>query len=200
LLETAVLLQDAEKAATLSARLEGVPSLLKIHGGTQTSVGRPLGDAALLLGRPAAARAYYEAALAACEAIAFRPETALRLLALAELLTRHYPDEAAGAARHLDRARGERAAMGMTPWLERALRAGGQRRPLGYPDGLTEREVEVLRLLAQGKSNQQIATELSISLHTAGHHVGSILAKAGAANRTEAASYAFQRGLAGKDS
>src|SRR5581483_4563255 len=159
-----------------------------------------LGDAALLLGRPATARTYYEAALDVSETIGFRPEAALLHLSLAELLTKQYPDEAAGAARHLDRARGELAAMGMSPWLERALRAGGPRRPLGYPDGLTEREVEVLRLLAQGKSNQQIATELSISLHTAGHHVGNILTKTGAANRTEAASYAFQRGLAGGDS
>jgi NarL family two-component system response regulator LiaR len=64
-----------------------------------------------------------------------------------------------------------------------------------YPDGLTEREVEVLRLLAQGKTNQQIAADLEISLHTAGHHVGNILGKVGVANRTEAASYAFQHGL-----
>ncbi len=77
--------------------------------------------------------------------------------------------------------------------------ASEERRP-SYPDGLTEREVEVLRLLAQGKSNQQIAAELDISLHTAGHHVGSILSKVGAVNRTEAASYAFQHGLASPNS
>ncbi len=58
----------------------------------------------------------------------------------------------------------------------------------------------MLRLLAQGKTNQQIAAELDISLHTAGHHVGSILGKAGVANRTEAASYAFQNGLASSTS
>src|SRR5579859_353918 len=196
LLETAALLRDAERAAILYRRLEGVPLLVKVHGGTQAAVGRALGDAALLLGRPAAARAHYEAALAVCERIGFRPETAILHLVLAELLVKHYPHEAARAASHLDRALGELSAMGMKPWVERATRLRGQRRAARYPDGLTEREVEVLRLLAQGKSNQQIAADLDISLHTAGHHVGNILAKTSAANRTEAASYAFQRGLA----
>jgi len=196
LLETAVLLHDAERADILYRRLVPVSALVKVHGGTQTSVGRLLGDAALLLGRPTTARAHYEAALTVCERIDFRPETAILRLALAELLLKHEPDEAALATAHLDRARAELSAMAMKPWLERAAAAGGQRRTASYPDGLTERELEVLRLLAQGKSNQQIAAELSISLHTAGHHVGNILGKIGAANRTEAASYAFQRGLA----
>ncbi len=53
LLETAVLLQDAESAAILYSRLEVVSALVKVHGGTQTSVGRLMGDAALLLGQPA---------------------------------------------------------------------------------------------------------------------------------------------------
>ena len=62
--------------------------------------------------------------------------------------------------------------------------------------GLSTRELEVLRLLAAGKSNQQIADELVISLNTARKHVANILDKTGAANRTEAAGYARDRGLA----
>jgi DNA-binding CsgD family transcriptional regulator len=196
LLETAVLLRDAEKAAILYRRLEGVSALVKVHGGTQTSVGRLLGDAALLLDRPDVAKTHYETALEVCDKIGFRPETALLHLALAELCLKHYPDETANATSHLDFATRELSEMGMKPSLERALRLRGQRKvAVTYPDGLTAREFEVLRLLAQGKSNQQIAAELDISLHTAGHHVGSILGKVGAANRTEAASYAFQHGL-----
>ena len=64
-----------------------------------------------------------------------------------------------------------------------------------HPTGLSEREVEVLRLLAAGKSNQQIADELFISLNTVSHHLRDIFAKTGTVNRTEAASFAHQHGL-----
>jgi pimeloyl-ACP methyl ester carboxylesterase/DNA-binding CsgD family transcriptional regulator len=62
-------------------------------------------------------------------------------------------------------------------------------------NALTARELEVLRLLAQGKSNQEIAEELVISFNTVTNHVKSILSKTGSANRTEAGAYAFRNGL-----
>ena len=63
------------------------------------------------------------------------------------------------------------------------------------PGGLTPREVEVLRLIANGKSNQDIATELVISFNTVTNHVKNILGKTGCTNRTEAAAYAIPKGL-----
>ena len=63
-------------------------------------------------------------------------------------------------------------------------------------DDLTAREAEVLRLIAIGRSNADIAMVLSISLNTVATHVRNILAKTGCANRTEAAAYAMRRGLA----
>ena len=60
---------------------------------------------------------------------------------------------------------------------------------------LTERETEVLKLLAQGKTNREIAGELVITERTAKFHVSSILGKLGAGNRTEAVTIAAQRGL-----
>jgi DNA-binding CsgD family transcriptional regulator/pimeloyl-ACP methyl ester carboxylesterase len=63
------------------------------------------------------------------------------------------------------------------------------------PDGLSAREAQVLRLIARGRSNPQIAQELTISVNTVQNHVASILSKAGVANRAEAASYAQHRGL-----
>jgi DNA-binding NarL/FixJ family response regulator len=63
------------------------------------------------------------------------------------------------------------------------------------PAGLTDREVEVLRLLADGLSNQAIGARLHISANTAANHIRSILMKTGAANRTQAAMYAAQRGI-----
>ena len=65
-----------------------------------------------------------------------------------------------------------------------------------YPDGLTQREVEVLRLVAAGRTDREIAEELVISTRTVTTHVGNILNKVGAANRTEAATYATRSGLA----
>lgn len=60
--------------------------------------------------------------------------------------------------------------------------------------GLTQREREVLRLLSQGRSNRQIGEELHASQHTIANHVRSILAKTGAANRTDAAGWAHRHG------
>jgi NarL family two-component system response regulator LiaR len=62
-------------------------------------------------------------------------------------------------------------------------------------DELTERELEVLHLLAQGMPNKEIAMRLVISERTAKFHVSSIMSKLGATNRTEAVSLAAQRGL-----
>jgi predicted ATPase/DNA-binding CsgD family transcriptional regulator len=64
-------------------------------------------------------------------------------------------------------------------------------------DDLTSREIEVLGLLAIGRSNADIATVLEISLNTVATHVRNILAKTGCANRTEAAAYAMRHRLAG---
>jgi DNA-binding NarL/FixJ family response regulator len=64
------------------------------------------------------------------------------------------------------------------------------------PEALTERETDVLRLLAQGKSNKEIAHQLSLSEKTVKTHVSNILAKLGVPSRTQAALYAVRIGLA----
>ncbi|HNP73147.1 MAG TPA: response regulator transcription factor [Kouleothrix sp.] len=65
----------------------------------------------------------------------------------------------------------------------------------GPPEALTERELEVLRLLARGRQNKEIASELVISERTVKFHVSAILAKLGVGNRTEAVGKAAQLGL-----
>ncbi|WP_100330060.1 response regulator transcription factor [Bacillus xiapuensis] len=69
----------------------------------------------------------------------------------------------------------------------------GQKAPLH--EELTEREREVLLLMAQGKANQEIADELFISLKTVKTHVSNILSKLEVQDRTQAVIYAFQNGL-----
>ena len=68
-----------------------------------------------------------------------------------------------------------------------------------YPDGLSRREVEVLRLIAQGKSNREIAQELVIAEGTARRHVSNIYDKIGATNRAEATRYVMEQDLTSPD-
>jgi DNA-binding NarL/FixJ family response regulator len=64
-----------------------------------------------------------------------------------------------------------------------------------FPDGLSQREVEVLRIVARGKTYQQIADELVLSQKTVARHMSNIFDKIGVGNRSAATAYAFQHGL-----
>jgi HD-GYP domain-containing protein (c-di-GMP phosphodiesterase class II) len=81
--------------------------------------------------------------------------------------------------------------------VDSVLRAAGHRvgRRREWPAGLTTREVEVLRLLARGLSNKQIAEQLVISPNTAGSHVEHIYRKIDASNRAQASLFAMRHGL-----
>jgi DNA-binding CsgD family transcriptional regulator len=69
----------------------------------------------------------------------------------------------------------------------------GKRR--SSPSGLTVREIEILRLLARGLSNKEIAARLTISAKTAGSHVEHIYTKIGVTNRAMASLFAAKHGL-----
>lgn len=121
------------------------------------------------------------------------------LAAMATHLDRLEPGSAEAAA-HAARARALAEPAGMARVLHEldvgfapaAADAG-----TGTGEGmLTAREREVIGLLAEGRSNRDIAGALVISEHTAANHVRNILTKIGAANRTQAAMYARERGLA----
>jgi DNA-binding NarL/FixJ family response regulator len=73
-----------------------------------------------------------------------------------------------------------------------SLRAGRPR----AADLLTPRELDVLRLIARGRSNKRIALELGVAEKTVKTHVGHVLAKLGLSDRTQAALYAVREGLA----
>jgi DNA-binding NarL/FixJ family response regulator len=82
--------------------------------------------------------------------------------------------------------------------VEAVLAAAGHRvsRRAPFSAGLTAREVEVLRLVAQGRSNREIAAELFIAEKTARNHVERVYTKLGVNNRTQATLAAIDRGLA----
>ena len=68
-------------------------------------------------------------------------------------------------------------------------------RQAGAAGGLTTREVQVLALVAAGKSNRAIATELFLSEKTVERHLSNIFTKLGVGSRTAAAAYAFEHGI-----
>jgi predicted ATPase/DNA-binding CsgD family transcriptional regulator len=75
-------------------------------------------------------------------------------------------------------------------------RAPAPAAPEAYPAGLTERQVEILRLIAGGQTNAQIAEALGLSAYTVKHHVTHILNKTGCENRAAAAAFALRHRLA----
>ena len=106
------------------------------------------------------------------------------------------------ASQQIQLARTSAMALGAGPLLAeiRSLGRAGRRTPGRSVEGadheaLTAREVEVLALVAQGRSNGEIGRQLFISTKTVSVHVSNILAKLGASGRTEAAAVARRRGL-----
>jgi DNA-binding CsgD family transcriptional regulator len=148
--------------------------------------------------------------LASLAALRGDPEQALRDLALAETRARQeslQPDlafvllhraELLGASRPEGRAAISEARTLLTSLdMRRALaRADALVPPTASPAGLTARELEVLRLIAQGRTNREIAEELVVSERTVINHVSHILNKMGVDNRTTAAAWALRQGIA----
>jgi DNA-binding CsgD family transcriptional regulator len=97
----------------------------------------------------------------------------------------------ANAELEFEAARSALEALGARPDLERLARLGGSPRA----GGLSRRESEVLALVAAGKTNRAIATELFISDKTVARHVSNIFTKLGLSSRAEATAYAYRHGL-----
>lgn len=164
-----------------------------------TSHDRLLGLLAHTAGRPDDASSHFEDALEFCRSSGYRPELAWTCHDYAEMLSdrrgRWHPskvhdliDEGLSIANDLGF---QPLASKLSELSERVVDSA----PVAYPDGLSTREVEVLRLVAAGRSNQEIADELVISIHTVHRHMQNILGKTGAANRAEAAAHATRNGL-----
>jgi DNA-binding CsgD family transcriptional regulator len=190
------------------ARATVLYELLKPHGGKGIVFGAhvaSLGSADRVLGMLAAtterwesAQAHFEQALAFDAASGGHPWLAhTRHEYAAMLLERKQPGDAERAGAFLAAALNTSKELGMRALEQRvsALLAACCSEREGHPAGLTTREVEVLRMVAEGKTNQDIADALFRSVNTVANHVRNILAKIDAANRTEAAAFAARHGL-----
>jgi len=219
LVNSSVLPQDAMHAKAglaLLSVLEGDRSKAQEHydylldkQGTATSsvasVDRILGLLSQTIGNPAQAGAHFEDALVFCRKAGYRPELAWTCCDYADtLLARNGDGDAAKAVSLLNESLSLASDLGMSPLGQRVtgrLESVGQQSSQAstLPDGLTQREVEVLRLICGGKTDREIADELFISFRTVGNHVRNILNKTDTANRTEAATYAGRHNLTADD-
>jgi DNA-binding CsgD family transcriptional regulator len=120
------------------------------------------------------------------------PHQAARVRVLIGVACRELGD-GASAELEFESARGVLEDLGAVPDLEHLARLAGSPPPEGP---LSPREGEVLVLVAAGKTNRTIATELFISEKTVARHVSNIFAKLGLSSRAEATAYAYKHGLA----
>jgi ATP/maltotriose-dependent transcriptional regulator MalT len=178
--------------------LTGLPGKMR---GSFICGDRLMGLLAHTIGNPDQATAHFEDALTFCRKESFRPELAWACYDYAEALKqRKAPGDSEKARCLLKEALSLSQELGMTPLIQRvvALKERTDYQPKtdpAYPDGLTQREVEVLRLITAGKSNSAIAKELVLSVRTVERHISNIYAKINARGRADATSYAFTHKL-----
>jgi len=169
----------SERILSCTAVLEPMAALAGMHHERMDGSGYHRGCTAAQLPMPARVLAAADALQAMMQA---RPHRAA--LSVDEAAERLQDDVRAGRHDH-DAVRAVVDAVGGRP----------QRKAVLTPGGLSEREVEVLQLVAQGLSNREIAQRLYISPRTAEHHVQHIYAKVGISSRAAAALFAMEHGF-----
>lgn len=204
LAEVCASLGDAARAATLYQLLLPYAGRTVVVGGGVVCYGAAsyyLGILATTMAQWDAAEQHFADAVALNTHMGARPWLAYTQHAYATmLLTRNQPGDRERATALLDEALTAAGALGMRVLEARltgqqVLQAVPAAATPGSLDVFSAREIEVLRLVATGKSNREIAEALCISLNTVATHVRNILTKIGAANRTEAAAYAVRHGV-----
>jgi DNA-binding CsgD family transcriptional regulator/tetratricopeptide (TPR) repeat protein len=198
LAETCVALDDAPRAAALYRAL--LPYLGRnLMVGSSVALGtadRVLGMLAGTQGDWDSALGHFDAAIAKDE----RQRAAAWLahdhhhLALA-LLARGNAADCTRAASLLDSARDSARRFGMAALLARLDAMAPPPAPAATGPALSEREIGVLKLVAQGRSNREIGEALGLSPNTVANHLRRILGRTGCANRAEAAAFAVRQGL-----
>ena len=197
LAETCVALGDAPRAAMLYRALEPYRGRNLMVGSSVAcgAADRVLGMLAATERRWPMALRHFDDAIAKDE----RQQAAAWLahdrhqMALA-LLARGATGDRARAAQLLALAGAAAKQLGMVA-LSRRIDTVAPSAEAAAPALLSEREIGVLRLVAQGRSNRDIAAELSLSPNTVANHLRRILGRTGCSNRAEAAAFAMRQGL-----
>lgn len=189
--DTGQAFRHAERALAHASEPRQPLALLAAH--------RLLGVLDTAAGRYEDAAAHLDDALALADACAARYERALTLLARAELRAAIGSKDDARAL--LDEVRTICTPLGAAPALARAdALAARLATPASatttHPNGLTEREVDVLRLIAAGRSNREIAAALFISERTVNRHITNLYTKIDAHSKADATAYALRNRLA----
>jgi ATP/maltotriose-dependent transcriptional regulator MalT len=188
-------LADPVTAAMLYPQLEPYSGTNIMIGHLVSCYGaadRYLGMLAAVLGEVGRAERHFERAMEMNREMGALTWLARTVFEYGRHLLRRRPDraqillaEAAELARRI----------GMAGLLQKATTLQGRGPMTEAPDGLSDREAEILAFVARGLSNREIGSALFISEHTAANHVRNILRKTGCANRTEATSYAHRHSL-----
>ena len=189
--EVALAQDQVDDAASASSELDEI----------DTRYGRPMlraiaaqvrGSVELARGEPQAALRSLRTAWQVWEELD-APYEGARVRLLVGLACRALGDED-GAALELEAARAAFDAVGAAPDMRRVDSLSGRAEKAG-DSGLSVRELEVLRLLASGRTNRAIAAELVVSEHTVARHVQNIFRKLGVSSRTAATAFAFEHDL-----
>ena len=169
--------------------------------GLLLSVDRLLGLLSQTMGNLDQSGVHFEDALVFCGKAGYRPELAWTCHDYAScLLARGKPGDGYRAMTLLNQSVGITFDLGMSPLMERAaalksqIESGPEPDPVP-PDGLTSREVEVLRHIANGRSSRDVAEELVLSIRTVERHITNIYRKIKARGRADATAYALGHGL-----
>ncbi|MGH2560232.1 MAG: ATP-binding protein [Thermomicrobiales bacterium] len=157
---------------------------------------------ATLLGRTAEAATYFDRARTVLDGSGQAPMRAMTDLDQATALLRASTPDVERAEALLVAAQASFRQLGMHPWdrtaTEALTRLRGAGRPAKErPAGLTDREVDVVRLVARGYSDRQISEELYVSPRTVNAHIRNMLGKTLCSNRTELSVWAVEHELAG---
>ena len=185
--------QDRDLAGSVAAELAVIAGSFSTPG-IQARAATAAGVAHLLADEPDQALATLREACRTWRSVGGRYETARAQVRLARALAAI--GDADASTRERQQARATFEELGARLDLDH-LAATGHVTARTAPGGLTDREVEVLRLVADGATNAAIAEQLTISERTVERHVSNIFLKLDVSSRTQAARFAFEHGLVG---
>ena len=190
--EIAVAVDDWEGARAALADLEVIADEYDSPG-LRAAAALARGRLELGAGDPAAACATLRRALHQWQALDLPYEVASTRMLLGRACRAAGDEEAASSSLDAAAAIFQRLGAALDAERARGLRGGG----LPLPHGLTEREAEVLRLVAAGCTNKDVAAQLYLSEKTVARHLSNIFAKISVSSRAGATAYAFEHGIVG---